>query len=233
MDPPSAPESSAKGPAQGQGEVGAALASGDEQELAALLAGDEAAFLSLVKRHHAAMVRVACMYLKSRASAEEVAQEAWIGVLNGLPLFQRRSSLRSWIFRIVVNCAKRRGERDSRETPMSSFAEGVGEEEPSVPVERFQGKGERWEGHWSAPPEVWPDALVESREMASLVGEALEGLPAAQRAVMTLRDVEGWESSEVCELLGITEANQRVLLHRARSKVRGHVEERLGREGQR
>jgi RNA polymerase sigma-70 factor (ECF subfamily) len=114
---------------------------------------------------------------------------------------------------------------------MSSLADAAGGEGPSVPPDRFQGEGERWAGHWADPPEPWPDARVESSEMVALVREALETLPEAQRAVMTLRDLDGWETAEVCELLGISEGNQRVLLHRARSKVRGHLEERLGREG--
>jgi RNA polymerase sigma-70 factor (ECF subfamily) len=202
----------------------------EERELAALRAGDEAAFLSLVNRYHGAMLRVASMHVKSRASAEEVVQEAWLGVLKGLHLFEGRSSLKSWIFRILVNCAKTRGMRDVRSVPLSWLADGAGEEELSVSPDRFQESGERWAGHWADPPEPWPDARVESSEMMALVREALERLPEAQRTVMTLRDVDGWESGEVCELLGISEGNQRVLLHRARSKVRGYVEERLGRE---
>jgi len=202
----------------------------EERELAALRAGDEAAFLSLVNRHHFAMLRVASMYVKCRASAEEVVQDAWLGVLRGLHLFEGRSTLKSWIFRILVNCAKTRGVHDARSVPMSSLADGAGEEGPSVPPDRFQEEGERWAGHWAEPPEPWPDARVESSEIVALVREALETLPEAQRAVMTLRDVDGWESGEVCELLGISDGNQRVLLHRARSKVRGYVEERLGRE---
>jgi RNA polymerase sigma-70 factor, ECF subfamily len=203
----------------------------EEQELAALRAGDEAAFLALVSRFHGAMLRVASMYVKSRASAEEVVQDAWLGVLRGLHLFEGRSTLKSWIFRIVVNCAKTRGVHDARSVPMSALDATGGDEEPSVSPDRFQEDGERWAGHWAEPPEPWPDARVESSEMKALVREALETLPEAQRTVMTLRDIDGWESDEVCELLGVSEGNQRVLLHRARSKVRGYVEERLGREG--
>jgi RNA polymerase sigma-70 factor (ECF subfamily) len=202
----------------------------DARELAALRAGDEAAFLALVDRYHGAMLRVASMYVKSRASAEDAVQEAWLGVLKGLHLFEGRSSLKAWVFRILVNCAKTRGMREAHTVPMSSLADAAGEEEPSVSPDRFQGEGERWAGHWADPPEPWPDARVESSEMVALVREALETLPEAQRAVMTLRDLDGWETGEVCELLGISEGNQRVLLHRARSKVRGYLEERLGRE---
>jgi RNA polymerase sigma-70 factor (ECF subfamily) len=206
-------------------------AAAEERELAALRAGDEAAFLALVSRYHGAMLRVASMYVKSRASAEDVVQEAWLGVLKGLHVFEGRSSLKSWVFRILVNCAKARGVQEVRSVPMSSLVDdGAEEEGPSVSPDRFQEDGERWAGHWAAPPAPWPDARVASSEMVALVREALGTVPEAQRTVMTLRDVDGWTSDEVCELLGISEGNQRVLLHRARSKVRGYVEERLGRE---
>jgi len=122
-----------------------------------------------VTRYHAAMLRVASMYVRSRASAEEVVQDAWLGVLRGLHLFEGRSTLKSWIFRILVNCAKTRGVHDLRAVPMSSLAEGAGEGEPSVSPDRFVEEGERWAGHWAAPPEPWPDARVESREMVALV----------------------------------------------------------------
>jgi RNA polymerase sigma-70 factor, ECF subfamily len=211
--------------------VGGAVVSADEdRELAALRAGEEAAFLALVNRHHRAMVHVASLYVKTIASAEEVAQETWVAVLRGLHLFERRSSLKAWIFGILVNSAKARGARDRRSVPLSSLEAEPGEEEPSVSPDRFLDQGHRWAGHWAEPPEPWPDARVESREMIALVREALASLPEAQRTVMSLRDVDGWESSEVCELLGISEGNQRVLLHRARSKVRAHLERRLAGE---
>lgn len=200
----------------------------EERELAALRSGDEAAFLALVNRHHRAMLQVAGLYVRSRAVAEDVVQEAWLGVLKGLHLFEGRSTLKAWIFRILVNCAKTRGVQEHRTVPMSSL-EPSPEGEPSVPAERFRGEEDRWAGHWAEPPTPWPDAQVESREMLTLVAEALETLPEAQRTVMSLRDVEGWESGEVCQLLGITEGNQRVLLHRARSKVRALLEQRLQR----
>lgn len=206
-------------------------ASAEARELAALRAGDEAAFLALVRRHHGAMLRVAALYVKSRASAEEVVQEAWLGVLKGLHLFEGRSSLRSWIFQILVNCAKTRGVRDGRAIPMSALA-GAEDEAELVPAERFRDGEHRWAGHWADPPEPWPDARVESGEMLALVRDALETLPESQRTVMSLRDVEGWDSDEVCDLLRISEANQRVLLHRARSKVRAYLEAKLAGEGQ-
>ncbi len=217
MESPSASEPS--------GEVAA-----EELELAALRAGDEAAFLALVNRFHGAMLRVASMYVKSRASAEEVVQDSWLGVLKGLHLFEGRSSLKSWIFSILVNCAKTRGARDSRTVPMSALVDLSEEEGPSVSPDRFRDDAERWPGHWSQPPEPWPDARVESNEMVALVRQGIQTLPPSQQAVMMLRDVEGWESEEACELLGISEGNQRVLLHRARSKVRAFVEQRLKAE---
>lgn len=208
-----------------------ALDAADARLVSALRSGDEAAFLELVSRHGAAMLRLASLYVRSRASAEDVVQEAWLGVLGGLHLFEGRSSLRSWIFRILVNCAKTRGVREARTVPMSSLADDAEEEGPAVPSERFLADGERWAGHWAEPPEPWPDARVESSEMIGLVREGMETLPDAQRTVMALRDVEGLEPQEVCALLGISDGNQRVLLHRARSKVRGYVEERLREEG--
>ncbi len=202
-----------------------------DDELAALRAGDERAFLALVQRHQRAMVRVASLYVKSAAIAEEVVQEAWIGVLRGLDGFEGRSSFKAWIFGIVVNRAKTRAAREGRTMPLSSLQVEAGDEGPSVASERFLGDDQRWAGNWSEPPSPWPDAWVESREMVALVQDALATLPEAQRTVMSLRDGDGWEPEEVCELLGISDANQRVLLHRARSKVRAYVEERLGNRG--
>lgn len=204
---------------------------GADHEVAALRAGDERAFLALVERHQRGMVRVASLYVKSAATAEEVVQEAWIGVLRGLDGFEGRSSLKSWIFGIVVNCARARAVRDGRMVPLSSLLAEAEDDGPSVAAERFLGDGQRWAGHWAEPPSPWPDTWVESREMVALVQEAMAALPEAQRTVMSLRDVDGWDSSEVCELLGISEGNQRVLLHRARSKVRGSLEQQLGRSG--
>jgi RNA polymerase sigma-70 factor, ECF subfamily len=167
----------------------------------------------------------------SASPAEEVVQEAWMGVLRGLHLFEGRSSLKSWVFAILVNCAKVRASRDARMVPLSSLEPESEDDGPSVPPDRFLDEDQRWAGHWAEPPEPWPDARVESQEMLALVQEALATLPAAQRSVMSLREVDGWDSDEVCELLGISEGNQRVLLHRARSKVRGYLEQKLGREG--
>jgi RNA polymerase sigma-70 factor (ECF subfamily) len=199
----------------------------DRRAVAALLAGDEAAFLALVKRYHGAMLRVAALHVRSRASAEEVVQEAWLGVLKGLERFEGRSTLKGWIFSILVNCARSRGARDGRTVPLSALGDADDEGGPAVPAQRFLEDGERWAGHWAAAPAPWPDERAETGELVALVREALETLPESQRTVMTLRDVDGWEAEAVCELLGVSEGNQRVLLHRARSKVRAHVEARM------
>ncbi len=202
----------------------------EERELAALRAGDERAFLALVNRHHRGMVRAAAFYVQGTATAEEVVQEAWLGVLRGLHLFEGRSSLKSWIFGIVVNCARARAAREARSVPLSALEREQDDQGPSVSPDRFVDGDQRWSGNWAQPPVAWPDAKLASKEMLSLVRGALETLPAAQRSVMTQRDVDGWDSEEVCALLGISEGNQRVLLHRARSKVRGYLEQRLGGE---
>jgi RNA polymerase sigma-70 factor (ECF subfamily) len=145
-------------------------------------------------------------------------------VLEGLRTFEGRSALKSWIFAIVANCARSRGERDKRMVPLSSLAPEE-DDGPAVPPERFLGESHpRWAGHWSRPPEAWSDEQLVSRETLQAIARAMEALPPMQRAVMTMRDVEGLESGETCQVLGISEANQRVLLHRARSKVRGALE---------
>jgi RNA polymerase sigma-70 factor (ECF subfamily) len=208
---------------------GGAEPADDARIVAALRAGDEAAFVALVERHHRAMVRIAAAFVRSEAVAEEVAQEAWLGVLSGLARFEERASLRTWIFQIVVNQARGRAAREARSVPLSALRD-VADDGPAVPPERFLDGGE-WPGHWASPPRAWPDELAASREAVAIVRAALESLPASQRAVMTLRDVEGWDAAEVCELLGLSDGNQRVLLHRARSAVRARLEERLGAEG--
>jgi RNA polymerase sigma-70 factor (ECF subfamily) len=201
---------------------------GEANLVAALREGDEAAFAALVDRYHASMVRLAQMYVSSRAVAEEVAQEAWLGVLNGLDRFEGRSSLRTWIFRIVTNIAKTRGQREARSIPFSAVEDPTAEGEPAVEPERFRPSSDRWAGHWTSYPTRWetlPEGRLLSGEALERLRLAIEALPPAQREVMTLRDVEGWSSEEVCNTLSLTETNQRVLLHRARSKVRRALEE--------
>ncbi len=208
------------------------VAARDEARLvASLRRRDERAFAALLERYHAALVRIATVYVRDRAVAEEVAQETWVGVLQGIDRFEGRSSLKTWIFRILANKAKTRGERESRSIPLSAVAGGSDEAAPSVDPDRFLDSSHPvWPGHWASPPTSWeglPDRMLESRETLAVIRRSIEALPPTQAEVITLRDVEGWSSDEVCELLGLSEANQRVLLHRARSKVRRALEEYL------
>jgi RNA polymerase sigma-70 factor (ECF subfamily) len=199
----------------------------DLQLVNALRAGDEAAFASLVGAHHAAMIRLAMLYVPSRAVAEEVVQETWLAVLRGIDRFEGRSSLKTWMFRILTNRAMTRGRREHRTVPFSSLFDPSNEPpEPAVDPSRFRKHGERWEGDWAEPPRRWdvPEEQLLGRETLAVIGEAIEALPPSQREVITLRDVLSWTSQEVCNSLGITETNQRVLLHRARSKVRRRLE---------
>lgn len=216
-------------------ERGTAVAS--EQDLAlvaALRAGDETAFMMLVDRYQPAMLRIARMYVSTRAVAEEVVQDAWLGVLKGLDSFEGRSSLRTWIFRILVNTAKTRGQRESRSLPFSSIWAPDPEGQPAVELERFLGAdGALPAGHWSAPPATWesvPEEHLLGSETLARIGAAIDELPPNQAEVIRLRDVLGWTSQEVCNALDISETNQRVLLHRARAKVRRALEGYLERE---
>src|SRR5919109_1235264 len=198
-----------------------------------LRAGDEGAFAALVQEYHASLVRVARTYVSTLAAAEEVAQETWVGVLNGLDRFEGRSSLRTWIFRILTNIAKTRAQRDRRTVPFASLEDESGAGEPSVDPERFRPASDRWAGHWKSYPDRW-DELPEERlvadETLARVQEAIDGLPPVQRQVITMRDVEGCSSEEVCSALELSETNQRVLLHRARSKVRQALEAYLAQD---
>jgi RNA polymerase sigma-70 factor (ECF subfamily) len=204
----------------------AATPGGDETRLlAGLRAGDEQAFVQLLDRYHRSLVRLATVYVGSPAEAEEVAQETWLAVLRGLDRFEGRASLRTWIFHILVNRARTWAARNGRTIPFSALD---GPDEPAVEPERFlPADHPRWPGHWAAPPASWgdlPERQVLAQETLRWVQAAIEGLPPAQRQVITLRDVEGWPSDEVCELLKISPENQRVLLHRARSRVRRALE---------
>ena len=194
--------------------------------VAALQDGDEAAFLALVKSHHRAMVRIARAYLRSDAAAEDAVQEAWLGVLKGIHAFEGRASVKSWLFRITAYCAKGRSVREGRLVPLSSLEED-GDDGPAVDPERFQPEAARYANNWSQPPQPWSDERLLAAETAALAKAEIERLPVRQRTVMTLRDVEGLDSDEVCAILGISEGNQRVLLHRARSKVRAALERHI------
>jgi RNA polymerase sigma-70 factor (ECF subfamily) len=208
------------------------LEAADEQSVvAALLAGDEATFAALVDRYYPSMLRLALIYVADRAVAEEVVQDTWVGVLHGLPQFGGRSALKTWIFRILTNQAQTRGKREARSVPFSALGgeEDAGDE-PAVDPTRFRGGDQPWPGHWATPPQSWggpPEAQLLAQETRGYIKQAIAGLPTSQRTVIVMRDVEGWPSDEVCNVLGISETNQRVLLHRARAKVRQALEQYL------
>jgi RNA polymerase sigma-70 factor (ECF subfamily) len=203
----------------------------DERLIAALRRGDADAFATLVDRHSTAMVGVAMAYVPSRAVAEDAVQEAWIAVIRGIDGFEGRSSLKTWIFRILTNVAMRSGAREKRSMPFSALAEAENSAEPSVDPERFlPADHELFPGHWVIAPTRWPqpeEGLL-AGETREVIAAAIAELPVAQRTVIALRDVEGWSSEEVSEALEISAGNQRVLLHRARSRVRAAVERHYG-----
>jgi RNA polymerase sigma-70 factor (ECF subfamily) len=211
-----------------QAELQGRDANAAEAELVARLrAGDEAAFEALVTKHYATMLAVALTYVRTRAVAEEVVQEAWLGVIDGLDRFEGRSALKTWILSILVNKAKTRGVREARSVPFATLA---GPDEPSVAADRFRGPDDAFPGHWRAYPGNWgasAAAAVEDRETLRVAMRAIAGLPDVQQAVIRMRDVEGYSSEEVCAALEVSEGNQRVLLHRARSRVRSALEEHL------
>lgn len=191
----------------------------DTALLERLRAGDEATFRHLVVRMHRGLLRVAMAHVGSEAAAEEVVQETWLAVVGQLDRFEGRSSLRTWIGTILVNRARTRGVRDKRSVPFSSF--DAKELEPVEP-ERFSRLG-----FWSVPPQRWddaPEALMLRKEALAAIEKELGSLPEAQRTVVTLRDLEGWSSDEVCNVLGVSETNQRVLLHRGRQRLRAALE---------
>jgi RNA polymerase sigma-70 factor, ECF subfamily len=199
------------------------VADQDQELLERLRAGDEAAFMTLVDRYGPLMLRVALMHVRSRDVAEDVVQEAWLGVLKGLDRFEERSTLKTWLLRIVANIARTRAVREQRSVPLSSL-------EPEG--DRFQPSDHpMYPGGWAVPPHAWarlPDESLLAAETLQIVRDAIEQLPPRQQEVITLRDVEGWDSHEVSAALDLTEGNQRVLLHRARSKVRQALEDYFG-----
>jgi len=200
----------------------------DAKLVAALRAGDEAAYRTLVRDWHSAMLRVAQIFVPTRALAEEVVQETWLRVLGALDRFEGRSSLKTWVFRILVNTAKTRAQREGRVLPFSALQDPARVPQAAVGPERFlPGDDEHHPGGWSSPPRDLPEARLIASETRDVVARAIDALPANQRAVISLRDVEGWSSDEVRNALDLSEVNQRVLLHRARSKVRQALEEYL------
>jgi len=193
----------------------------DAAVIAALRARDERVFEELMRMYNASLLRVAQIYVASRAVAEEVVQETWIGVLNGIDRFEGRSSLKTWIFRILTNIAKTRGQREGRSVPFSSLAP---DDEHSVDPDRFAENGQ-----WASPPQAWgPEERLLSDETMAVVEAAIAELPPSQAIVVSMRDVDGFSAEEACNALDISETNQRVLLHRARSKVRQALEDYLG-----
>jgi RNA polymerase sigma-70 factor (ECF subfamily) len=215
-------------PAEVESAAPAATAA-DRRLLERLRAGDEAAFEELVAQYSGSLLRVALMYVPSRAVAEEVVQETWLGVIKGLDRFEGRSSLKTWIFRILVNRARTRGERESRTVPFATLAgREASESETLVDADRFLPPDhDQYPGHWATPPRRWedsPERSLQAAETREMVLEAIDDLPEMQRLVITMRDIEGWSSAEVRNALDISETNQRVLLHRARTKVRNALE---------
>jgi RNA polymerase sigma-70 factor (ECF subfamily) len=201
----------------------------DDQELVmALRAGDESAFREVVTGYHGAMMRLASFHVSTRSVAEEVVQETWLAVVKGLDGFEGRSSFKTWVFTILANRARSRGTRERRTVPFSSLESD--EHTLGVPGDRFQPPSNRWAGHWSNPPDPWTDVAadrLEGEETRALIFDAIRSLPPQQQEVMALRDVEGWDAQAVCDLLAISDGNQRVLLHRARGKVRSILEQHL------
>ncbi|WP_436612815.1 RNA polymerase sigma factor [Sorangium sp. So ce1024] len=192
-----------------------------------LLAGDEQAFEQLVTGLHTPMLRLA-RTLAGPVGAQEVVQETWAAVFDGLVRFEGRSSLKTWVFRILTNRARTWGTREKRTVPVAWLEDGDLGSEPAVDPSRFDGIGD-----WVSPPAPWteqsPEALLLRKEIGVVLQRELEALAPGQRAVVQLRDVEGCPSDEVCEILGISEANQRVLLHRGRSKLRAALERTMAR----
>ena len=193
-----------------------------------LRAGDEVAFRRIVREWNASLLRVAQIFVPSRAVAEEVVQETWLRALAGLDRFEGRSSLRTWVFHILANTAKTRAVREGRSIPFSALQDPSRVPEASVDADRFLPEDhERHPAGWAAPPRALPEDRLLAAETRAVVAGAIEALPPSQRAVISLRDVEGWTTEEVCNALEISEVNQRVLLHRARSKVRSALERYL------
>jgi RNA polymerase sigma-70 factor, ECF subfamily len=202
----------------------------DAMLVRALRRGDENAFAALVDVYSPALLRLALTFVRTRDVAEEVVQETWVGVIRGIDGFEGRSSLKSWLFTILRNTAISRGERERHSMPMSSLVTDD-EDGPVLDPDRFlPADHAQWPGHWAIGPTAWPvpeEGLLAGETREVIVG-AIRELPPTQRAVIALRDVEGWPPEEVCEALEVSEGNQRVLLHRARTKVRAELESYFG-----
>jgi len=206
---------------------GAAVDFSDDHLLvAALRRRDEAAFAWLLDRYDASLHRVAAGFVRSEAVADEVVQETWVAVITGIDRFELRSTVKTWLFRILMNQARTRGARESRQVPVAT----PDEDSPSFDPERFRGRLSLYPGHWrtGAGPAPWeeePGVQLVSAETMDVIRAAIAALPERQRTVISLRDVDGWTAAEVCDLLDLSEANQRVILHRARARVRQALED--------
>lgn len=195
---------------------------GDDRDLvSALRAGDEQTFAALIDGWSGSMLRMARQHVQTDSIAEEVVQETWLGVLTGLDKFRGESSLRTWVYRILVNQAKTRGERERRTVPFASLTD---EDGPTVDPSRFQTAADPHPGGWRQFPEEWPEQSVLAGEVHDVVARALDELPPRQRVVVAMRDLDGHSAQEVSDLLTISLGNQRVLLHRGRAVVRAHLE---------
>lgn len=238
MDSDAVSSSASGAPAATGKASGMAASSAEDQTLlAALRGGDEMAFATLVSRYQPSLQRLALTYVHDAAIAQEVVQDTWLGVLKGLDQFQARASLKTWIFRILINRAKTSAAREGRLIPFSAAWDAAEDmDEPAIDPDRFQpAESAARSGWWASPPSAWslsPEDAVLAEETRAHLEQAVSALPDSQREVITLRDIEGLSSTEVCNLLHLTETNQRVLLHRARSRVRRALERYFDQERQ-
>lgn len=206
----------------------------DRELVEALRRGDEAAFARLTDELNGPLTRLALAHVASRAIAEEVVQDTWVGVIRGIDRFEGRSALRTWIFQILLNNARTRGQREKRTLPFSSLRRRnpEGRDEPAVDADRFQGRRGEYPGHWARPPVEWdsPEERLAGDAARGVMLTAISKLPERQREVLALRDIQGYTAEDACNALQLTETNQRVLLHRARSKVRAALERHFDAE---
>jgi RNA polymerase sigma-70 factor, ECF subfamily len=209
-------------------------ATGDRELVEGLRRGDEATFARLTDELSGPLMRLALVHVPSRAVAEEVVQDTWVGVIRGIDRFEGRSSLRTWIFQILLNNARTRGQRERRTLPFSSLRrrDPEGRDEPAVDADRFQGRRGEYPGHWARPPAEWdsPEERLAGEAARGVMLTAISKLPERQREVLALRDIQGYTAEEACNALRLTETNQRVLLHRARSRVRAALERHFDSE---